>query len=427
MSSLKRILPSYFLLLGFLHAQPTLHLTLAQAQQQAIQNNPRFAAARYTAAAAYQVAPQYRAAYAPTVYGAVTGVGADSGSRLAAGALNNPSVYNRAASGLIVNQMITDFGRTSNLVSMATLEAQAQDQATETTRANVLLATSQAFFNVLRAQAVVKVADETVGARQLVVDQVSAYVASKLKTELDLSFANVNLSDAKLLQVQAHNDVKAAQAQLAAAMGLPNETVFVLEEEPMPTGLVEPEADLIQQAMQNRPELKDLRLRENAAERFAKAERDLYYPTVAVVGGAGFAPVGDTAVSSRYGAIGLNVNIPIFNGGLFHARATEAQIRTQAASQEILDQQNRIVRDVRVAYLNATTAFEKLGLTRQLLQQARLALDLAQTRYNLGLGTIVEVTQAQLNVTSAQIGEASAQYDYQAARVGIQYQTGVLR
>ena len=160
-----------------------MHLTLAQAQQLAIQNNPQFSAARYKAAAAYQVAPQYRSAYEPSLIGSFTGVGADNGSRLAAGGLNNPVVYNRVGSGLSIGQMITDFGRTSNLVAMAKLQASAQDQVTETTRAQILLNTSRAYFAVLRAQAVMKVADQTVAARQLVSDQVTR-VGGK-QTEID--------------------------------------------------------------------------------------------------------------------------------------------------------------------------------------------------------------------------------------------------
>jgi outer membrane protein len=79
-----------------------------------------------------------------------------------------------------------------------------------------------------------------------------------------------------------------------------------------------------------------------------------------------------------------------------------------------------------VAYLNATTAYDKMALTRQLLQQAQLALDLSQSRYNLGLSSIVELSQAQLNLTAAQIADTSARYDYQAERVNLEYQTGVL-
>ena len=92
-------------------AQPAMQLTLAEAQRLAIQNNPQFTAAKFNAAAAYQVPLQYRANFEPTFSGSLTGVGADNGSRLAAGSLNNPVVYNRVGSGLTVGQMITDFGR----------------------------------------------------------------------------------------------------------------------------------------------------------------------------------------------------------------------------------------------------------------------------------------------------------------------------
>ena len=408
-------------------AQPIMHLTLAEAQRLAVQNNPQFTAAKFNAAAAYQVPPQYRSNFEPTVFGSLTGVGADNGSRLAAGGLNNPVVYDRVASGLWINQMITDFGRTSNLVGMAKLQAEAEDQVTETTRAQILLATGSAYFSLLRSQAVMKVADQTVAARQLVADQVTALAQSNLKSTLDVSFANVNLAEARLLQVQAQNDVKATAADLATAMGLPGETAFVLAEEPMPPPLPDRIDDLIHDAVQNRPELKDLRLEQSAAERFTKAEHALYYPNLGVIGTAGFVPAGYTAVPSRYGAIGVNVTVPIFNGGLFKARQAEAELKAQAATENVSDLQNRVMRDVRVAYLDATAAYDRVALTDQLLKQAQLALDLAGSRYNLGLSSIVELSQAQLNLTSAQIASASAKYDYQAQRVIVDYQIGSLR
>jgi outer membrane protein len=403
-----------------------MQLSLPEAQRQAIQNNPQFTAAKLNAQASYQVPKEYRANLAPNLSGSLTGVGADSGSRLAAGALNNPVVYSRLASGLTISQMFTDFGRTRNLVDMAKLRAQAQDQVTESTHAEILLATSRAYFNVLRATAVLQVATQTVAARQLVSDQVTALEANRLKSLLDVSFANVNLSDAKLLLVQAQNDLKSAEAELAAAMGLPSQTAFTLSPEPLPAALPDVIDPLIQDAIQNRPELKDLRLEQNAAERFAKAEHALYYPTIGALGSAGFVPAGEAAVPGRYGAVGVNVNIPIFNGGLFRARQTEAELRAQAATQNVNDLANRVVRDVRVAYLAARTAYDRIGLTDELLKQAQLALDLAQSRYNLGLSSIVELSQAQLNLTSAQIGAASARYDYQSQWTAVQYQTGAL-
>jgi outer membrane protein len=422
-----RLSISFFVGLFSLYAQQTMQLTLAEAQRLAIQNNPRFTAAKYVAAAAYQVPKEYGAAYQPNMFGSFTSVGADNGSRLAAGGLNNPVVYDRVGSGLTVGQMITDFGRTGNLVGAAKLRAQAQDQVTERSRAQILLDTSRAYFGLLRANAVLKVANQTVDARQLVVEQISALAESNIKSTIDVSFAKVNLSDAKLLQVQAQNDVKAAEAQLATAMGIPGETHFNVAEEAMPAPLPDRIADLIQQAMQERPEIRELHLRESADERFARAEHDLFYPSVGVMGTAGFAPAGTTAIPSRYGAIGLNVTIPIFNGGLFKARQTAAVMTAKATNSDLTDTQNRVARDVRIAWLNATTAYDRIGLTEELLKQAQLGMDLAQTRYDLGLSNVVELSQAQLNLTSAQIANVSAKYEYQARRIAVDYEIGTLR
>jgi outer membrane protein len=407
--------------------QPPMHLTLADAQRIAVQNNPQYSSAKYTAAAAHQQPAQYRAAELPNLSGAITGVGADNGSRLAAGALNNPAVYSRTAAGVIASQLITDFGRVHNLVGMSNLQAQAQDQAGESTRADVLLGATRAYFDLLRANAVLKVAQQTVAARQLVSDQITALAQSQLRSQLDVTFANVNLSDAKLLQLQAENGVNSADAALATALGLPDQTTFDVTDEPMPATLPAQAGPLIAQAMQNRPDLKSLQLQQSAAERFTRAEHDLYYPTVSALAAAGGVPAGEPQVPGAYGAVGINVSIPVFNGGLFKARESEAALRAKAAAQNVADLSNRITRDVRVAWLNANTAFQRVALTQELVNQAQQSRDLAQSRYQLGLGTIVELSQADLNLTAAQIESATARYDYQAQRAVVDYQTGTLR
>jgi outer membrane protein len=412
---------------AFMAAQQPMHLTLADAQRLAVQNNPQYASAKYTAAAAHQQPAEYRSAELPNLSGVITGVGADNGSRLAAGALNNPVVYSRAAAGVLASQLITDFGRVHNLVGTANLRAQAQDQSSENTRADVVLGATRAYFDLLRAQSVLKVAQQTVAARQVVADQITALAQSQLRTQLDVSFANVNLSDAKLLQLQAENGVNSANAELATALGLPNQTTFDVTDEPMPAALPAQAAPLITQAIENRPDLKSLELQQSAAERFTRAEHDLYYPTVSAVAAAGGVPAGEPQIPGVYGAVGINVTIPVFNGGLFKARESEAALHAKAAAQDVADLTNRITRDVRVAWLNATTALERVSLTREFVAQAQLALDLAQSRYQLGLSSIVELTQAELNLTSAQIDAATARYDYHTQRAVVDYSTGALR
>ena len=145
------------------------------------------------------------------------------------------------------------------------------------------------------------------------------------------------------------------------------------------------------------------------------------------MGTAGLVPAGEQEVADHYGAIGININIPIFNGGLFKARETEARLRSQAVKKQVNDLEFQVIRDVRVAYLNGKTAYDRITITEQMLSQAQSSLDLAQSRYTLGLSSIVELSQAQLNLTSAQIAAASAKYDWQAYRRIVDFQIGTLK
>ncbi len=402
-------------------------LTLKDAEAMALRNHPLLQAAIYEAEAATQVTREQKSAYYPTATGSLTGAGAISGSRIAAGYLNNPSVYNRESNGVEVHQLITDFGRTSNLVGSAKLGAKAASESAQQTQQDVLLAVNRAYYGVLRAQAVLKVAQETVKARQILADQVTTLEKNKLKSMLDVSFAEVNLAQAQLLLVQAQNDRKAADADLANTLGLANPQPFDLGEEPLPDAPPADPTDLIAQALQSRPDLASARFSHEAALRYARAERDLWMPTVSATGAAGLTPAYEAPITDRYAAAGINVNIPIFNGFLFSARHQEANLRAQVADQNIRDLADRIGRDVRTAWLDAGTAYQRLNVTAQFLKQAGVALDLAQGRYKLGLSSMVELSQAELNLTVAQIDDTSAKYDFQIQSAVLAYQTGRLQ
>jgi outer membrane protein len=182
--------------------------------------------------------------------------------------------------------------------------------------------------------------------------------------------------------------------------------------------------DLIASAFAMRPEILALQFQSESAIKFQKSERDLLFPDIRALGAVGDAPIRNPVISPNwYGAVGVNVDIPVFNGFLFTARAKEASLRTQATQERLRDLRNRTSRDVRTSWLNATTAYARLAVTQQLLEQANLALNLAQSRYNLGLGSIVELSQAQLQQTQAQIANAQAGYDYRLSLAVLQYQT----
>jgi outer membrane protein len=185
------------------------------------------------------------------------------------------------------------------------------------------------------------------------------------------------------------------------------------------------------QAVDNRPELAALRAARDAAYKFAAAEKDLTHPTVTAVAVAGYTPYINTPASapipSEYEGVGANVSIPVFNGHLFSARREAAYQRALESDQRLRDQQARISRDVRVAWASANDAYQRIDVTAQFLRQASLALQLAQGRYDLSLASIVELTQAQLNVTSAEIENLNAKYDYQTQYAALQFTLGLLR
>jgi len=404
--------------------RPRIRLTLKEAEALALKNNPQITSARLEAMASKQVVREQRSIYWPTATANLTAVDSHDDSRISAGGLNNPIIFARAAGGVTVGQLITDFGRTRNLVASSQFAAKASDQNALATREQILLGVDQAFYNVLQAQAVLRVANETVSNRQVVVDQVQALAKSALKSDLDLSFAQVNLAQAKLLLLDAQNNEKAAQASLAALLGYVTAQEFDVVDEPGPVPTPPGNLDeLIKQAVDSRPELQAANFQYESAEKSKSAERDASLPTISALGAVGGAPIRDDRLTSWYGAVGVNMQIPVFNGFLFSTRTREADLRAQAAREHLVDLRNTIAKNVRTSWLSVITAYDRLDVTSQLSKQANLALDLAQTRYKLGLGSIVELSQAQLQQTQAEITQAQAGYEYRLALSVLQYQT----
>lgn len=408
-------------------AQAPKRLTLNEAEQIALRNHPRIQSANLTADAAKTKIAEARAAYYPQLSANVTGVGAEADSTVGAGAITTSSMSSRLAGGVALNQLVTDFGRTGSLAATARLRAQAESQSAANTRAQVLLEVRQAYFCALGSSEVLKVAQADLASRRLTLRQVRALAQSAMKSTLDVSFAEVAVSEAELEEYHAENDVRAGQARLAAALGsLQNET-FELAEEPLPPPL-NPNLDtLVSEAMKARPDLAALSLDRDAAVRYADAERRLKYPSINILGVVGEIPVRDAPLHGPYSGAGVNVSIPILNGGLFSARRSQAELKARAAGRDVQDLSVLISRDVRVAWLAANDAFRRLDVTQRLVQEADRALRLAQLRYKAGLGGIVELNQAQLSQTSARIAAASAKYEYLARRAALDFATGALR
>jgi outer membrane protein len=408
--------------------QAPVRLTLDEAKTMALNNHPLVLAAQNEASYSSQEVTVARAPYYPLVSADITGTQGNENARIGAGALSASRLFDRFGQGVVFSQVVTDSGRTKNLVAGSRLQSEAASQTYQATRYDVLLEVNRAYYGALHAQAVVRIAQATVSARQLLLDQVTTLANNNLRSQLDVSFADVNLSEAKLLLLRAQDSVQASYADLTRAIGTDQQTDYQLVEEPLPEGPPSSPQMLVAEALNSRPEIAGFRAYRDAAMKFAQAENDLKRPTLTVVGAAGFLPYINTAgIPNRYEGIALNLDVPIFNGHLFSARESAAEFKAREADQRLRDAQERIARDVRVTWAGAMNAFQRLDVTAQFLRQATLAADLAQGRYNLGLASIVELTQAQLNVTQAEIENLSAKYEFQTQNAALQYSAGELR
>lgn len=386
------------------------------------------ASAALNAQAAQKVVNEAQSAYFPTISANVTGTDALKGTAVAAGALTTSSLSTRFAAGVSLLQMVTDFGRTSHLVRSTRFRALAANDNVARVRAGILLDVQSAYYAALGSESVRRAAQAALESRQLSLRQVTALAQSSLKSTLDVSFAQVLVSEGELAVYQAENDVEESRARLAAALGLEHTQPFTLVDQPLPPALTPDVQELIDEGLHERPDISALRRNSDAAAEFAKAESKLSYPTINLIGAAGAIPEHDsTLLHNEYGAAGVNVNIPVFNGGLFSARRAEATLRAEAANKDVQDLSIQISREVRDAWLQANTAYRRLSVTALLVTQTNQALHLAQARYDAGLGSIVELNQAQLAQTSAEIDAASAKYDYLSARATLDYARGILR
>jgi outer membrane protein len=414
---------------SFAVAEDLPELTLQQAHDTALRNNPRITVADLRVLVARQTTRQARSGFFPNVSASVVAVGtAGDNTRLAAiGSLNNPGIYNRNAEGVIISQLITDFGRTANLTGSARFRALAEENNAQATREQILLSVDAAFYGAQEAQSVLRVAEQTVATRQLFLDQVSALASNKLRSELDVSFARVNLDEGKLLASKSQSDLQAGFARLSSLLGQREPLAYRLAEEPMPAEVSTNSYQFVEEALRARPDLLRLRNEREAAVRFSRAEKALRYPAISAIASAGVIPIGDSQLADDYAAAGLTLSLPLFAGGLYSARQQEAELRAQAAAQTLRDEENNVIRDVRIAWLNAQNAFERLRITAQLLQTASRSFDLAEARYKNGASSIVELNQAQLNKISAEIAYADTKYEYLLQRSALNYQTGALR
>ncbi len=402
-------------------------LTRQQAETMALRDNPRITVGHLLTLAQGQAVRVNRSAELPQLNGSITGEGAYDGSRVASDSLSSSRLLQHVGGGVLLSQLITDFGHTHNLVASSQLEQKAQQSREQATREDVVLVADQLYYSALQAQAVLQVADQTVKTRQSTQSQVGELAKNNLRSTLDASFADVNVSQAQLLKLDAKNNADAAMAQLDEVLGLDHEQNYTLVSDPQAAPPPPPDVDaLVKMALARRPDLQALRQQSNSEKKLSRAQEDQRLPTLSVIGTVGGTPVrtGEYYRSSWDGAAAANLNVPLFNGFRYSAEAKQTRLQAQATDAQALALRNSIVRDVHTSWLSANNAFERIAVTAQLVRQADQSFKLAQTRYSLGLSSIVELTDAQLAQTQAQIAYSDARYRYRAALASLRFVTG---
>ncbi len=404
-------------------------LTLQEAIRTALEKHPALQSAEFAVQGAEARAKQAESPYYPQVGGTAV----QTNGSLRANAFFRPSGSliepNRSdvSVGVSASQTVYDFGQTKSRVDAQRSDRVRAEKDAVTRRAEVVLGVERAYFNVLKRKRLVEIAEQTVREREVIKRQVEVLYRNQLKSKLDLGLVQVQLSDAEYLVIRARNDLAAAFADLNNAMGVEGPTTYSLEELPV---TVEPPRTLdalVGEAMDRRPELLALKERIRTAEHRIRAADTTNFPTFQVVGSAG-----DTEhISNRpnlqdggWWAVGGVVSVPIFTGFLIQnqvAEATAQQRETQAVYRTVAQNVQLQVKD---SFLDVVTLIPQIKVAEQQVLIAREALSLASQRYKLALSSIVEVTQSEVAVTTAETRLAETQYDAKIAEARLRYAVG---
>lgn len=395
-------------------------LTLDQAITLALRSHPSLAAARGTSRvqearlgeAKADLYPHldlnatYRRAtanFAPTPQ---TGTNLN---QIAAGGVSNDAFNNYSAS-VGLQQRIFDFGKTGAVVEAARESLKARRWDEEATAENVVVDVKVAYFGLLGQRHLVRVNEETVRQFEQHLQQAEGFFKIGTRPKFDVTKAEVDLTNAQLNLIRARNAAEVARITLANAIGLPNQPIGELEELLDFKKVEISEAEALDEAFQRRPELLSLGASLRAGEASVRSAQRSFFPVLSGV--ADYTYRGQEFPLIWNWDVGFNLTFPLFSGYLLRSQLAEtrANLTTIEANQESLRQS--ILLEVRQSYLNLLEAEERVRVSNLVVRQAEENFALANGRFQAGIGTSVERTDAQVLLTNARTQQIQALYDY---------------
>jgi outer membrane protein len=394
-----------------------LRLTLSEATAFALRQQPTIRAARGSLTAAQARVPQARSSYYPRI-DFQTGI---QESEFKSSTTNRRQRSDSTFATLLGRQLIYDFGKTSALVDEAQAGSRAASGELERVRDQVVQNVRQAYFNLLAARRLVGVADAALARSDLNLRSAQGFFDVGTKPKSDVTRAEVEVANARVDVIRARNLVRLSETTLANALGLeatvPIEIDDILTYEPV---TLDP-AQLRAEALGNRPELSQAQARLDASRAQLSGARARYLPDLTVNGSVGMVSdelvfsSGGTSFSDTWSVTG-QLTWNLFEGFFTQNRVKETQalVETARANYETVELQVRL--EVEQAYITVVEAGERYGATEKAVESAQENLRLAQGRYDAGVGTILELTEAQLSLTNAEADSVRAVTDF---RVGL--------
>lgn len=405
-------------------------LGLQKAIELALENHPLVQEAGATLKAATARTEQARAIYYPRIeanFDTAAGAGRLNPRFLVGGFLvqQNLSQY---VGGVSVSQRIFDFGFTQHTVDSAHLAERAQELDINARQALVVLNVQGSYLTSLKHQRLVQIAEETVRERGIIKGQIEALYRQQLKSKLDLDLVQVELTNAESLLVKARNGLKSSFANLNRAIGIAGAEDYVLEDLPIQVRPQRPLDTLIGDSLTH-PEFRRAKELTASAEAKVTAAKRQYLPTVSAYASGGDFQVYDSTRSQAnqtggWWAAGGFVSMPLFTGFMIENQVREAKAQKAAAEAASTNIEQALTQQVTNSYLDTISFAQQIKLGEEQVRTSQEALNLAKQRYKLGLGSIVEVTQAEVGLTAAQTKLAEAQYDYKIAEVTLAYAAG---
>ena len=338
----------------------------------------------------------------------------------------NWTFYDYYTVGPTLTQNIYDFGRTPNTVKINRENTKASEQDLITTKQTVVFNVKQAYFGVIQALRIVGVAEETVRQIQEHLNQARAFLRAGTVPEIDVSQAEVDLATAELALIRARNGFQIAQVTLNNAMGLQESLSFPIEDTLEFKKLEITLEEILRAAYERRPEILQLKARQLGQEATVKVAQASYYPILS--GNATYVYHGIHAYELYWDlTVGATLTIPIFSGFSSPNQVAEAKanLKNLKAQEEATRQNVRL--EGEQAYLLLKEAEEGVRVTEKGLAQAEKKYGLATGRYNAGVGSPLEVTDAEVSLANARVDYIQSLVGYKIAEARIEKAMGLVR